>query len=224
MQYDDIIIELLSRIKKLENEVEDLRRQVNSPSFAVSPSVDSRIASLFSRPTAAPAPVPAAAAPSPAPSPAPTPAAPTPSPAPSPVTPPAPAPAPEKASAAPSSSGYQKTSDEMIAVCYACGKRLHSGENLSNLVRDVEAKTGMNRNSSIMYLYAVAAMLDGTAYKRAISTRAARFYFDQILAEFGSRGLALALQATRLHIEYRKSCGHTVDSMEKLYRQYEQKL
>ena len=112
----------------------------------------------------------------------------------------------------------------MIAVCYACGKRLHSGENLSTLVRDVEAKTGMNRNSSIMYLYAVAAMLDGTAYKRAISTRAARFYFDQILAEFGSRGLALALQATRLHIEYRKSCGHTVDSMEQLYRQYEQKL
>ena len=67
-------------------------------------------------------------------------------------------------------------------------------------------------------------MLDGTIYKRAISAKATKKYYDLIFKEYGSKGLKKALQATKLHIEYRKECGHTVDSIEELYAAYESRL
>ena len=88
----------------------------------------------------------------------------------------------------------------------------------------IAESTGMNRNSAVMYLYAVQGMLDGTIYKRAISAKAMRKYYDTIWNESGSVGLKRAIQATRLHIQYRRECGHTVDSIEEICKQYESKI
>ena len=82
----------------------------------------------------------------------------------------------------------------------------------------------MNRNSAIMYLYAVDALLSGTVFKRAISRKALKEYYDLILGEYGTNGLRQALEATRLHIKYRKDCGLTADAMEELCRAYESRL
>ena len=173
MQYETIILELLSRIKKLEEEVAELKQALLSSS-SVSISEDAIVNISGERNDGA--------------------------------------------------ASYTKMTDEMIDMCYKCGKKLASGENAQELADDIAESTGMNRNSAIMYLYAVQGMLDGTIYKRAISAKAMRRYYDTIWNESGSAGLKKAIKATRLHIDYRRECGHTVDSIEEICNQYERKL
>ena len=173
MQYETIILELLSRIKKLEEEVAELKQALLGSS-SVSISEDAIVNISGERNDGA--------------------------------------------------ASYTKMTDEMIDICYKCGKKLASGENAQELADDIAESTGMNRNSAIMYLYAVQGMLDGTIYKRAISAKAMRRYYDTIWNESGSAGLKKAIKATRLHIDYRRECGHTVDSIEEICNQYERKL
>ncbi len=170
MQYDTIILELLSRIKILEKEVAEIKAQIGAAAPESGNSALPEAAQVSDRSGA--------------------------------------------------STGYQKMTEKMILLCYRYGKKLHEGDNLTDLVDGIEDETGMNRNSAIMYLYAVSAMLEGAIYKRAISAKATRMYYDQIFNEYGTSGLRKALEATRLHINYRKECGHTVDSIEKLYDEY----
>ena len=173
MQYETIILELLSRIKKLEEEVAELKQALLSSS-SVSIFEDSIVNISGERNDGA--------------------------------------------------ASYTKMTDEMIDICYKCGKKLASGENAQELADDIAESTGMNRNSAIMYLYAVQGMLDGTIYKRAINAKAIRRYFDLILNENGRTGLEKAIRATRLHVEYRRECGQKVDSIEEICNEYERKL
>ena len=119
---------------------------------------------------------------------------------------------------------YRKMTDEMIEICYKSGKKAAAGENVQELADDISETTGMNRSSAIMYLYAVQGMLAGTIYKRAISAKAMKKYYDTIFNEYGSAGLRKAIRATRLHIDYRRECGHTVDSIEEICDRYENRL
>ncbi len=171
MQYEVIILELLTRIKKLENDVEELRAMVTS-----NRSVASEEGSV------------------------------------------------EAAESTEGKSSYTKLTDEMIMICYKSGKKLNQGGNPSELADMIADETGMNRNSAIMYLYAVSGMLGGTIYKRAISSKALKKYFDAIFNEYGRTGLKKAIKATRAHIRYRQDCGHTVDSIEEICDNYENKL
>lgn len=111
---------------------------------------------------------------------------------------------------------YQRMTDEMIEFCYTYGKRLADGENAQELADEIVQATGMNRNSSIMYLYAINGMLSGTIFKRAISAKAIQIYFNKISEEYGSTGLEKAISSVKLHIAYRRSCGQNVDSLERL--------
>ena len=164
MQYETIILELLSRIKKLEEDVEELKqsRQYNVVEQENATSV--------------------------------------------------------------SSVSYTKMTDEMIEICYKCGKMVFQGENAQELADDVAEETGMNRNSAFMYIYVVSSLLSGEVFKRAISKKALEIYFKKIFNEYGSAGLKKAIKATRLHIDYRKSCGHTVDSIEEACDKAEARL
>jgi hypothetical protein len=174
MQYETIILELLSRIKKLEDEVSELKRtldaQKTEPVFTVH---NGNKAEPMSREST--------------------------------VT-------------------YKKMTDDMIDICYQYGKKVADGKNAQDLAGDIAKATGMNRNSAVMYLYAVQGMLNGDIYKRSISATAIKKYFDTIFSEFGREGLRKAIYATRLHVDYRRSCGHMVDSIEEICNQYERKL
>lgn len=75
-----------------------------------------------------------------------------------------------------------------------------------------------------MYLYAVDGMLEGKVYKKAISNKAIRKYLDNILREYGSVGLKKVIQAVGLHVDYRRSCGHQVDSIERICREYDERV
>ena len=114
----------------------------------------------------------------------------------------------------------QVLTDEQIRLCYQSGKKISEGENVADLADEIVAATGMNRNSAIIYLNAVNSMLNGKVYKRAINISATGQYFDWIFNEYGVKGIQRALKATQLHINYRKECGHTVDSLEELYERY----
>lgn len=174
MQYEIIILELLSRIKKLEEEVSELKQVLFTPS-SIQRSTENAVSGIYEENDD-------------------------------------------------NSVSYKKMTDEMIDICYKSGKKLASGESVQELADDIAESTGMNRNSAVMYLYAVQGMLDGTIYKRAISAKAMRRYYDTIWNETGSVGLKKAIQATRLHIAYRRDCGHTVDSIEEICDQYERRL
>ena len=174
MQYETIILELLSRIKKLEDDVGELKRALDTmnvmPTSLVQGEDDAELTV-------------------------------------------------REATVA-----YKKMTDEMIDICYKCGKRVANGENAQELADDIADSTGMNRNSAVMYLYAVQGMLNGVIFKRSISATAMKKYFDTIWNEYGSKGLRKAIQATRLHVDYRRSCGHMVDSIEEICNRYEGRL
>ncbi len=170
MQYETIILELLSRIKKLEEDMNELKKGQNT-------SWDDKIIeeSVYQTPNE-------------------------------------------------SAISYKKMTDEMIDICYKCGKKVAAGESIQEMADDIADSTGMNRNSAIMYLYAVQGMLNGKVYKRAISAKAIKMFYDTIFNEYGSAGLKKAIYATKLHITYRRECGHTVDSIEEICNIYEKKL
>lgn len=172
MQYEAIILELLSRIKKLEEEVGELKQALRASS--INESLKETSSGIYEENVE-------------------------------------------------DSVSYKKMTDEMIDICYKCGKKLVEGESAQELADDIAASTGMNRNSAIMYLYAVQGMLEGSIYKRAISAKALKRYYDTIWNESGSAGLKKAIYATRLHIDYRRECGHMVDSIEEICDQYEAK-
>lgn len=174
MQYETIILELLSRIKKLEDDVSELKRTqevrntTSVPVMCGENNVEPEVRE--------------------------------------------------------SSVAYKKMTDEMIDICYKCGKKVVNGENIQELADDIAESTEMNRSSAVMYLYAVQAMLNGSIYKRAISAKAMKKYYDTIFNEYGRAGLKKAIHATRLHIDYRRECGHMVDSIEEICNQYENRL
>lgn len=174
MQYETIILELMTRIKKLEDEVNELK-QIIVPPIVDNPPIEDNINNMYE-------------------------------------------------DNVDSSVAYKKMTDEMIDICYKCGKKLAAGESVQELADDISDSTGMNRNSAVMYLYAVQGMLEGTIYKRAISAKAMKRYYDTIWNEYGSAGLKKAIRATRLHIDYRRDCGHMVDSIEEICNQYEGRL
>ena len=174
MQYETIILELLSRIKKLEDDVSELKR-VQAVSNVIPASIACEEDNM-------------------------------------------------SIEVGESTVAYKKMTDEMIDICYKSGKKVANGENAQELADDIAESTGMNRSSAVMYLYAVQGMLSGTIYKRAISAKALKKYLDTIWNEYGSQGLKKAIHATRLHVEYRRSCGHMVDSIEEICDQYERRL
>lgn len=172
MQYETIILELLSRIKKLEDDVNELKLAQNGTRAVNETIEDGSDDQILNESTVS----------------------------------------------------YRKMTDEMIDICYKCGKKVVAGESVQELADDIADSTGMNRNSAVMYLYAVQGMLEGKIYKRAISAKAMKKYYDIIFNEYGSAGLKKAIYATRLHIEYRRECGHTVDSIEEICNAYENRL
>ncbi len=117
---------------------------------------------------------------------------------------------------------YVKTTPEMIDECYELGKIAFTNPqaDLNELADKVVQKTGMNKNSAYMYIYVVKCMLSGEVFKRAVNSNAIKRYFERIYKEYGKFRLADAVKATRMHIDYRRTFGHQVDSLERICDEY----
>ena len=114
MQYEIIMLEMLSRIKKLEEDVEMLKSARSTIEHSSAVIADDASAPIASKRESAVA--------------------------------------------------YKKMTDDMIEMCYLCGKKVSEGESAPELADDIVDATGMNRNSALMYLYAVSGMLNGEIY------------------------------------------------------------
>lgn len=170
MQYETIILELLTRVKALENDVNELKQaQLRTQGNDIAEDNDHRVTSTAKAP-------------------------------------------------------YTKLTDEMIDLCYEYGKRVAAGENIQKLSKYVSDTTGMNRNTAFMHIYVVQCMLEGKIYKRGISSKATKRYFDAIFSEYGSAGLKRAINAARLNIAYREECGIPSDSVKEICDSYEIRL
>lgn len=169
MQYEAVILELMTRIKNLEDEVALLKERILSTE--VSANTEQSTENVSSSPTQ-----------------------------------------------------YQKMTDEMIKMCYSVGKKMLSGGNAQELADNLVEMTGMNRNSAIMYIYAVHGMLTGTTYKRAINAKAMKYYMKTIFDEYGSQGLKKAITASRNHIKYRREYGQPVEYLDEICNQFEAML
>lgn len=125
--------------------------------------------------------------------------------------------------AEPDSAPRQSMTPERIRACYECAVALSQHDHLDfgTEIDKLLAGTHMNRNSAIMYVYAVKNMLNGEVYKRAISHSATRLFFQYIAEDFGEEKLKDAIRATRAHIEYRQQCGQVVNGLIDLCDQYE---
>lgn len=173
MQYETIILELMTRIKKLEEDVATLKARVESNAAFVESQTEAEAMGEGTE----------------------------------------------------TALRYQKITEAMMKICYQLAKRMQGGEKPQLLANEISRKTGMNVNTALMYLHAVCGMLNGEKYKRAISAKSTKVYFDWIWDEYGKTGLKKAICATKLHIRYRKEdCGQTVTALEKLCREYEGKL
>lgn len=118
---------------------------------------------------------------------------------------------------------YTKTTEHMMDVCYAYGKKAHEipDASISDYADTVAAETGMNRSSALMYISAVKNLLEGKVFKRAVNNTALRKYFSAIYEESGAAGLAKAIQATRETIAYRTRYGIASDAMTALCEEFE---
>ncbi len=119
-----------------------------------------------------------------------------------------------------------KVTEKMLDACYRAAKDFAADEHWSvpMLAERVRSKTGMNRNNAFMTILVAYALINGEVYKRTISGNATDYFFKKILQEQGASGLALALGATRKHIQYRRALHHNVDKLERLCEQYEKQL
>ena len=83
-----------------------------------------------------------------------------------------------------------KMTKEMMQACYECGCKLDQSENfdLSQELNQLTERLGMNRNSAIMYIYAVKCMLHGEIYKRAINRTATELFLKISCVTLRNRG------------------------------------
>lgn len=126
-------------------------------------------------------------------------------------------------------SGYniESVDGAIIAECFVATSYKSNGKlaaNLKRLADEISDETGMNRNLAIMYLQVISNMLDGVIYKRAINSKALKKYFDNIWNDYGIEALKTAIQATKLHIKYRRELGYPIDSIEETCNKAEARL
>ena len=120
---------------------------------------------------------------------------------------------------------YGKVTDRMIDICYVYGKKSFEAPEASwNYADEVVKETDMNRNSAFMYMYVVRCLLSGSVFKRSISMKALKQYLMQIEEEYGKVGLAKALQAVDAFMDYRRATNQPVKSVQKIYREFKQRL
>ncbi|MBQ6823914.1 MAG: hypothetical protein IJP27_04620 [Clostridia bacterium] len=119
-----------------------------------------------------------------------------------------------------------KVTEEMLLACYEAGKQAVASEyaDAVALAEQVHHRTGMNKNNALMTIFGVVALLNGELYKRALSGKATKKYFDLILADYGKGKLQLAIAAMRKHIDYRRALHHNVDLLEEICDRYQEMI
>lgn len=114
---------------------------------------------------------------------------------------------------------------EQQAIAYRIARLVRSGDmtqkdGAEELHRDI----GIKISSAGFVIYVYLHMCRGDRYKRALSATDSEFLLEKIAEDDGLDSLQLALEAFRLHIEYREASGVVQYSNRSLLREKEQWL
>ena len=94
-----------------------------------------------------------------------------------------------------------KISKEMIEQTYSVGLMVVNREmSEPDAAAYVCSVTGMNLNSSKMYVRCVVSLLKGEKFGRTINANAMDYYLNAILNDFGSDALLLAISVVVDHV------------------------
>jgi 5-methylcytosine-specific restriction protein A len=89
-----------------------------------------------------------------------------------------------------------------IEILYEYALKFYKNEiTISSAVKAVD-KFGINKNTSIDYLYNLSHLLNGRIFTRTMNVLSTKYYLEKIHEDFGSKTLKNALQALSLHIDY----------------------
>lgn len=101
-------------------------------------------------------------------------------------------------------------SDEQINAAYEVAKLAYARSlSATDGARRLHAQNAMNEGTARLYIDVFRAFMQGAEHKRSLSINATRVYFTRILADFGQESLALAIQATQVHLAYLLSSGES---------------
>ena len=94
-----------------------------------------------------------------------------------------------------------KISKEMIEQTYSAGLIVVNHEmSEPAAATHVCSLTGMNLNSSKMYVRCIVSLLKGEKFGRTINANAMDYYLNKILNDFGSEALLLAISVVVDHV------------------------
>lgn len=94
------------------------------------------------------------------------------------------------------------TRKEFVAAYEVARSREQGGLTDARAKQILANEHGMNLSSANDYLDAYRHMRSGEVFKRTINAAAAKYYLEQIRADFGDVGAALALESLERHIHY----------------------
>jgi hypothetical protein len=124
------------------------------------------------------------------------------------------------------SANRNKITKLQIETVYDYAKKAYHGEISGPKAADkVAEQSGMNRNSAQRSIYVFMNMMNSQVYKSIIGEEQTRYYFENILNDFGKESLASAIKATEKHIQYREDKFHTnVFGIRQIVEEFKKKI
>lgn len=113
---------------------------------------------------------------------------------------------------------------EMIEKTYILANKIVQGK-ISNktAVYYLESILDMNKNSAQKYLSCIIALLTGGHYRSTVNESAIDYYCNNILIDFGSEKLQIALEVLKDHLEYQNG-KKSLPGMWRIYYNYISKI
>ncbi len=120
----------------------------------------------------------------------------------------------------------KKITTIQIREAYSIAKDVFVDKTSKSEGRDILIKSvDMNPSSATGYIRVFEKMMHGKQYNRTINQEATRYYFDNILKDFGKEALKKALNATKLHVVYYATNGKgELKGIIKIYKEFLAKL
>jgi len=115
-----------------------------------------------------------------------------------------------------------KIPNELTPLAYELSKKVYEGTlTFKEGQKQLVGSNKMNPNSAADYINNFRCMLEGKRFTRTNNAFSMEFFFDSIYKDYGSVGLANALNALRLHIEYYEDIQKVImHKMRDIYAKY----
>lgn len=113
-----------------------------------------------------------------------------------------------------------------VEALYKYAKLVYEGEiSRDEAIEIISREYKLNKNSISDYFYGFKSMIHGEKYVRTMNTMGTRYFFEQILKDYGKSALKRALHATMEHIIYYESIGKTtMKTLREIHNEYRNRI